>query len=131
MDWIQNWLNERAKAGKIRELTPIRRLQDGRICLAHTPSTDTLIDFSSNDYLGLSAHPYLLEESLRFLKLYGTGTGAARLMSGDLEIFHELEKEVALLKGQEAALVFGSGYSARFDRCLSSMGRRSCCGCVS
>ncbi|MCD6389692.1 MAG: aminotransferase class I/II-fold pyridoxal phosphate-dependent enzyme, partial [Desulfobulbaceae bacterium] len=40
----------------------------------------------------------------------GSGAGAARLMSGDLKIYHDLEKKIACLKGKEAALLFGSGY---------------------
>ncbi|MBI5557564.1 MAG: 8-amino-7-oxononanoate synthase [Deltaproteobacteria bacterium] len=107
----QNWLIGQKKKDLLRQLTPITRSARGRLLLQghdHSP----LHDFSSNDYLGLSLHPDLIAQSHAFLDLAGCGAGAARLMSGDLAMYHLLEKEVAELKGQEAALLFGSGYMA-------------------
>ena len=71
-----------------------------------------LFDFSSNDYLGLADHPKLKEASKRAIEELGTSSSASRLLSGDLEIHHELEEKIALLKGKESALVFNSGYQA-------------------
>ena len=70
------------------------------------------MDFSSNDYLGLSTHPDIVAAAQAALERYGVGAGASRLMSGDLAIHHELEEAVAAFKGKEAALVFNSGYQA-------------------
>jgi len=70
------------------------------------------VDFSSNDYLGLSGHPALVRAAKEALEAFGVGAGASRLMSGDLSIHHELEAAVATFKGAEAALVFNSGYQA-------------------
>ena len=106
----QNWLNRQQQYGNLRHLTPVKRFPHG--LLQSVTDQNTLLDFSSNDYLALSTHPEVLAESRRFLDLAGTGTGAARLMSGDLALYHQLEKEVAILKGKEAALLFGSGYMA-------------------
>ncbi|MEF3168925.1 MAG: 8-amino-7-oxononanoate synthase [Deltaproteobacteria bacterium] len=72
----------------------------------------TLVDFSSNDYLGLSRHPALREGAFRAIEKWGAGSGASRLMSGDLELHHELEDELARLLGSDATLVFGCGYLA-------------------
>lgn len=68
-----------------------------------------LLNFSSNDYLGLSQHPALVEAALRATRDYGTGATASRLICGSLQIFHELEERIADLKGTEAALSFSSG----------------------
>lgn len=71
-----------------------------------------LIDFSSNDYLGLSRHPLLAERSAEWARDWGTGARASRLVCGTLEIHARVEARVAALKGCEAALVFASGWQA-------------------
>ena len=113
MDGLTCWLNERKAAGNLRELMPIQRIPGGRIRLPGMPeSLPPLLDFSSNDYLALTLHQSVIENSRRFLDSFGAGSGAARLMSGDLEIHHHLEAEVARFKGKESALLFGAGYLA-------------------
>ena len=82
------------------------------------------VDFSSNDYLGLSSHPALVAAAREALDRYGVGSGASRLMSGDLAIHHELEDGVAVFKGSEAALVFNSGYQANTGILPALFGRR-------
>ena len=71
-----------------------------------------LENFSSNDYLGLAAEPFMAEAAVRALSLYGTGAGASRLISGGLRPHWELEEALAAWQGTEAALVFSSGYAA-------------------
>jgi len=70
----------------------------------------SLIQFSSNDYLGLATHPRMMEEAGAVLKRLGTGMGASRLISGNQQNHAQLEKELALFKETEAALIFSSGY---------------------
>lgn len=70
------------------------------------------IDFSSNDYLGLSNHPKVIEAGKKAMDEFGQGAGASRLMSGDLKLHHLLEEAVAKFKHKEAGLVFNSGYQA-------------------
>ncbi len=71
-----------------------------------------LINFCSNDYLGLCSHPKVIERSVEFTKKYGAGSGASRLVSGSLNIHQELEQKLARTFGAEAALVFNSGFQA-------------------
>ncbi|MBN9690955.1 MAG: 8-amino-7-oxononanoate synthase [Verrucomicrobia bacterium] len=70
-----------------------------------------LINFASNDYLGLLHHPELQEAAVRALRDWGSGSGASRLVSGSLALHHELEESLAHWKGTSAALTFGSGYA--------------------
>lgn len=70
------------------------------------------IDFSSNDYLGLSRHPEMIKAAVEAAARYGTGSGGSRLLGGDSDLFHELEDAVASFKGKESALTFNSGYQA-------------------
>jgi 8-amino-7-oxononanoate synthase len=71
-----------------------------------------LVNFSGNDYLGLSAHPLLKERSAAWTERWGTGAGASRLVSGTLEAHIAVEAKLARLKGTEAALIFNSGWQA-------------------
>ncbi len=110
MERMRKFLLERQQAGTVRCLEPLMRLGRGWVRLLD--SEDKLLDFSSNDYLALSEHPEVIGGSRKYLEMFGAGAGAARLMSGDLEINHLLEQEIADLKTKEAALTFGSGYLA-------------------
>jgi 8-amino-7-oxononanoate synthase len=71
-----------------------------------------LLDFSSNDYLGLGRDPAVTAAAEAALHSWGTGGGASRLITGDHPHYAELEAELAGLKGTEDAVVFGSGYLA-------------------
>lgn len=108
MEGIEEFLRKRSSEGALRVLHPASCRKAGRICIGDRE----YIDFSSNDYLGLSGHPKLIQAAKEALDKYGTGSCASRLLSGDLEIHHRLEEAVARLKDKECALVFGSGYQA-------------------
>ena len=71
-----------------------------------------LINFSSNDYLGLAAHVSLKKAAQSGVEALGAGAGSARLISGSQSIVHELETSLAAYKQTEAALNFSSGYAA-------------------
>jgi 8-amino-7-oxononanoate synthase len=71
-----------------------------------------VINFSSNNYLGLANHPVLREAGKAAIDRYGCGSGASRLISGNMTLHEELESKIAQLKGTEAALVFNSGFQA-------------------
>jgi len=124
-----NWLENRRQSGNLRQLTPVKRMQDGTLQLAGGTQKAVFHDFSSNDYLALSLHPDLIAMSRKYLEMFGTGAGAARLMSGDLTMYHELEKKIAELKGQEAALLFGSGYLANCGIIPALVGRQDVLFC--
>jgi len=112
-------MKARAEAGELRSLRPLERCGPGRVRIG----SRELIDFSSNDYLGLSHAPELISAARDALEAYGAGSGAARLMSGDLTLFHQLERAVAALKQRPAALVFGSGFAANIGIIPALVGR--------
>src|SRR4030042_2504190 len=70
------------------------------------------VNFSSNDYLGLANHPYIINKVKKALDEYGSGSGASRLLSGGSLLHKELEDKTAQFKETESALVFNSGYAA-------------------
>ncbi len=104
--WIDTFLKDRQDRGLLRKARAVLPLAGGRVRI----NGQELIDFSSNDYLGLRHRPELAEAGFRYAQKWGSGAGAARLMSGTLSIHEELEEKIAALKGTETALVFGSGF---------------------
>jgi 8-amino-7-oxononanoate synthase len=82
-----------------------------------------LLNFSSNDYLGLARNPVVLSAAEDAIQRYGSGATASRLVTGTLECHEELEKQLAELKGYPAALVFGSGYAANVGIISALVGR--------
>src|SRR5258705_224830 len=71
-----------------------------------------VINFSSNNYLGIANHPALAQAAKQAIDRYGCGAGASRLISGNMALHEELENRLAKFKGTEAALVFNSGFQA-------------------
>lgn len=71
-----------------------------------------VLNFSSNNYLGLANHPAMGKAAIDAIGRYGCGSGASRLISGNMNLHEELEAKLAELKATEAALVFNSGFQA-------------------
>ncbi len=72
----------------------------------------TVINLSSNNYLGLDTHPYLKQKATEAIAQYGVGTGAVRTIIGTMDLHEELERRLAAFKHTEAALTFQSGFTA-------------------
>ena len=71
-----------------------------------------LVNFSSNDYLGLAGHPLVIARAAQYLRQYGAGARASRLICGSHPGFAPVEEKLARLKGRGCALVFNSGFQA-------------------
>jgi 7-keto-8-aminopelargonate synthetase-like enzyme len=95
------------RQGLGRQLRRVDSAQGPRL----TINGGALLNFSSNDYLGLANAPALKEAACRAIQQYGAGAGASRLICGSLAPHHELEETLASFKGAEAALSFSSGYA--------------------
>jgi len=70
------------------------------------------VNLASNDYLALRFHQALIERAAEWAKQYGTGSGASRLVTGNLDLFGRIEAKVAKLKGKPSALIMASGFQA-------------------
>ena len=82
-----------------------------------------LLNFSSNDYLGLANEPALKEAAIRAVDRYGAGTGASRLICGSLAPHEELDEVLAAFKGTEAAVSFSTGYVAAIGTICALLGK--------
>ena len=114
-----------AELDSLREQGLYRRLRvlDGEQ-RAHT-SVDhrSVVNLSSNNYLGLTTHPQLRERALEALQALGVGSGSVRTIAGTMEIHMELERRLARFKHTEAAVVFQSGFTANAGTVSSILGR--------
>lgn len=90
-------LDEAANSGLLRQLCQHRA---------------NAVNFSHNDYLGLSQHPALVEKSLEYMEKYGAGSTASRVLGGNMKYHLELEQAIAQSYSGKQALVFASGFQA-------------------
>ena len=83
----------------------------------------TLINFCSNDYLGLAAHPEVNSALKKAADQYGTGSGASHLISGHSSAHHQLEEQLAEFTGRPRALLYSTGYMANMGTINALVGR--------
>src|SRR5881392_3229081 len=80
---------------------------------AHTTfDGQSVVNLSSNNYLGLTTHPRLRERALEAVREFGVGSGSVRTIAGTMAIHMELERRLAEFKQTEAVVVFQSGFTA-------------------
>jgi 8-amino-7-oxononanoate synthase len=91
-----------------------RRLTDMEAPDARTVRVDgrSYVNLASNDYLALRFHPKLIARASEWASRYGVGSGASRLVTGNLDLFSGIEAKVARLKQKPAALIMASGFQA-------------------
>ena len=107
-DFIEQKLEEIRSRNLYRQLKVVDGEQDATVRL----NGREVLNLSSNNYLGLANHPALKQAAREALDRWGCGSGASRLISGNMTAHEELEQRIARFKGTEAALVFNSGYQA-------------------
>jgi len=112
-------LNTIREHNLFRELRRVESSQGARVQVDGRP----LLNFSSNDYLGLADHPALKEAVRCAVDRFGAGSGASRLICGSLAVHHTLEESLAAFKGTQAALAFSSGYSAAIGTLGALLGK--------
>ena len=109
---MRDFFEEQLEALRVRSLD--RHLRE--ICSVRGAEIETggrrLVNFSSNNYLGLANDPRLREAAITAISEFGVGGGASRLISGTQSPHLRLERALAKWKGTEAALCFSSGYAA-------------------
>jgi 8-amino-7-oxononanoate synthase len=107
--WLEAVEQQRRQAGLRRSLRP-------RAAVA------TELDLASNDYLGLSQHPDVIEGGVAALRIWGAGATGSRLVTGDTELHQQFEAELADYVGAAAGLLFSSGYTANLGAVVGLSG---------
>ena len=96
-----------------------------RRALRARPPVGTELDLASNDYLGLSRHPAVIDGGVAALRTWGAGSTGSRLVTGNTELHEEFERALADFMGAEAALAFSSGYTANLGAVVALSGAGS------
>jgi 8-amino-7-oxononanoate synthase len=107
--WLEAAETQRREAGLRRSLRP-------------RPAVATELDLASNDYLGLSQHPDVIEGGVAALRIWGAGSTGSRLVTGDTELHQQFESELAEYVGAASALLFSSGYTANLGAVVGLSG---------
>lgn len=106
--FIDQALARQREEHRFRSLSPFVPLDDAVI----SNGDRRLVNFSGNDYLGLSRHPKVIARASEYTRKYGAGATASRLINGTMPIHEQLEQKLAAVFGWEAALLFNSGFQA-------------------
>ena len=106
-----NEYRESKKKGLDRKLKTLTKISQIKIRY----NNKVLLNFSSNDYLGLSENRYLKNQTIKMIKQYGIGSGSSRLVSGNYDLHEETESILAKKKNSEDSLIFSTGYLANYS----------------
>jgi 8-amino-7-oxononanoate synthase len=109
---------ERARNSLLRRLRTVGQVEGAHIVV----DGKRLLNFASNDYLGLAQHPALTESLVRAAAQWGVGASAAHLLGGHREEHAELERKLARWTGRESALLFSTGYMANLGAMQALLG---------
>ncbi len=116
-------LEQSLQQRRARHLYRQRRINDGPQGPVLHMDGHELLNFCSNDYLGLANHPEVVAAFKQAADHYGVGSGAAHLVNGHSRAHHALEEELAAFCGRERALLFSTGYMANLGTVQALMGR--------
>lgn len=116
---LKNTLEERRALQRYRSRRIVTSPQAAMIC----ESGRELLNFCSNDYLGLASHPDVVLAMQEATGAWGVGSGASHLVNGHSEEHHKLEEELAEFTGRERALLFSTGYMANMGVLNALVGR--------
>lgn len=109
---LQSWLGSQIQTLKDQNLYKIPKILEspagGRVRM----NGKEVVNFSSNNYLGLANHPKVKQASLEAIEKWGAGAGAVRWIGGTMSVHEELEQRLASFKHTEAVLVFTGGFTA-------------------
>src|SRR5688572_991253 len=119
LDYLTGELNSLREQGLYRRLRVLDGEQKARASVDHR----SVVNLSSNNYLGLTTHPKLRERARAAVSALGVGTGSVRTIAGTMDIHMELERKLAAFKKTEAAVVFQSGFTANAGTVSSILGR--------
>lgn len=117
------FLNDELNALRDQGLYRRLRILDGEQKARATFDRRSVVNLSSNNYLGLTTHPLLRERTLDAVRRLGVGSGSVRTIAGTMEIHMELERKLAEFKHTEAAVVFQSGFAANAGTVSAILGR--------
>jgi len=119
-DWMQKELRGIKEKGLFTEIRTLSSPQGARLVV----DGKEVLNFCSNNYLGLANHPALKKAAKDALDAYGAGPAAVRTIAGTMDIHKELEEKIARFKHAEAAITFQSGFTANLGTIQALAGKQ-------
>ncbi len=119
IEWLQQEINGLKEAGLYNNIRTLSSPQGAWLVV----DGKKVLNFCSNNYLGLANHPKIVKAARKATKTYGVGPGAVRTIAGTMDLHIELEKRLAAFKGVEAAITFQSGFNANLATIPALVGK--------
>jgi len=119
LEWLSKEIQSLHEAGLYKEIMTIASPQGSWLII----NGKRVLNFCSNNYLGLANHPRLIKAAKKAIDTYGVGPGAVRVISGTNLLHTQFEQKIAAFKGVEAAISFTSGYNANLGVIEALMGK--------
>lgn len=119
LNWIQNELDGLKEAGLYNRIRTLSSPQGAWLVV----DGKRVLNFCSNNYLGMANHPRLVAAAKKAADEFGVGPGAVRSIAGTMDLHLELERRLAAFKGVEAAITFQSGFTANLAAIAALVGK--------
>jgi len=119
LDWIQQELDNLKEAGLYNRIRTLSSPQGAWLVV----DGKRVLNFCSNNYLGLANHPKMVQAAREIVDRYGVGPTAVRTIAGTMDLHLELERRLAAFKGVEAAITFQSGFCANLATIPALVGK--------
>jgi len=119
-EWMQKEISNLKEKGLLTNIRTLSSPQGAWLIV----DGKKVLNFCSNNYLGLANHPKLQEAAQAAIKKYGVGPAAVRTIAGTMDLHNELEERIAKFKGAEAAITFQSGFAANLGTIQALVDKR-------
>ncbi len=119
LQWIQDELQSLKDAGLYNRIRTLSSPQGAWLVV----DGKRVLNFCSNNYLGLANHPRLVQAAQRAVEKYGVGPAAVRTIAGTMDLHLELERRLAAFKGVESCITFQSGFTANMGTIPALVGK--------
>lgn len=119
LQWIQDEIQKLKDDGLYNRIRTLSSPQGAWLVV----DGKKVLNFCSNNYLGLANHPRIVEATQEAVKRYGVGPAAVRSIAGTMDLHLELERRLAAFKGVEAAITFQSGFTANLGTIPALVGK--------
>jgi glycine C-acetyltransferase len=119
LQWIQDELQKLKDDGLYNRIRTLSSPQGAWLVV----DGERVLNFCSNNYLGLANHPRIVQAAQEAVKKFGVGPAAVRTIAGTMDLHLELERRLAAFKGVEAAITFQSGFTANMGTIPALVGK--------
>jgi glycine C-acetyltransferase len=119
LEWIENELQSLKEAGLYNRIRTLSSPQGAWLVV----DGKRVLNFCSNNYLGLANHPRILQAARQAMEQYGLGPAAVRSIAGTMDLHVELERRMAAFKGVKSAITFQSGFNANIAAIPALVGK--------